>query len=75
MLAKGTAPAKEFEIAFPGATLAELRAELEKRYGGVFAQDIPLLGFRNGKAVGRDWQQVPLSEGDTLMFVAPIGGG
>jgi molybdopterin converting factor small subunit len=75
MLAKGSAPAREFEVECPGATLADLRRQLAEKYGGIFAKDMPLLGFLNGKSAGRDWERVALNDGDTIMFVAPIGGG
>lgn len=68
-------PRGEHEFEFPGRTLADVRKHLAGIYGSAPALERVLIGLVNGKAAGRDWERVVLSEGDSVMLIVPISGG
>ena len=68
-------PAGEQEIELRERTLADAKSHLMEIHPDLLAWNKVLVGFVNGKAVGRDWKNVVLNDGDSVMLVAPISGG
>ena len=66
--------AGDHELELREGTLAEAKKYLVQMHQDV-ALDKAFVGFVNGKAVARDWNDVTLSDGDAVMLVAPISGG
>jgi len=68
-------PADGQEIELGEPTLADVKRRLTEIYPDLLSWNKVLVGFVNGKAVGRDWKSVVLNDGDSVMLVAPISGG
>ena len=69
----GLAPEKQ-KLELRKSTLAEAKKHLGDIYPDLSLEKV-FLAFVNGRAVGRDWENVILNNDDSVMFVLPIGGG
>ena len=65
----------EWRMELRDGRMAEIREHLSGLCGNALAESKMLLGFVNGRSIGRDWASVSLRDGDAVMLVAPVSGG
>lgn len=64
------------EIEFPAATVGELIAAASAAYGEEFAARVPHCTILvNGTGVAEDAYDTPITDGDEIAILPPVGGG
>lgn len=65
----------EHELDLDGNTLDDVVNHFARENVKLPSMKDQLLWFVNSKAVGREWKEVSLDDGDTVMISVPIAGG